>query len=170
SRRSRAYVFRWIYAGWLVLQVFGYALYYAMSSMMLPASAYAVPTIAGWFVETFVVQQLILLLLATPVLTAGAVTDEKTRGTLQYLLTTDLPSWHIVVGKLLGRVTQVGLLVLTGLPLVCFLGVFCGVEPLSLLALLLVSVMPIFALGCASLLASVWSRQTRDAVLGLYVV
>jgi ABC-type transport system involved in multi-copper enzyme maturation permease subunit len=170
SRRSRAYVFRWIYAGWLVLQVFGYYFSFAMSSMFLPAKVYATPTVASWFVETFVVQQLILLVLATPVFAAGAITDEKTRGTLQYLLTTDTLSWHIVVGKLLGRVTQVALLALTGLPLVCFLGVFTGVEPLSLLALILVTVAPMFALGAASLLASVWSRQTRDAVLGFYVV
>jgi ABC-type transport system involved in multi-copper enzyme maturation permease subunit len=170
SRRSRAYVFRWLYAGWLVLQVLGYYFYFAMASITLPDNVYATPTVASWFVETFVVQQLILLLLATPVFTAGALTDEKTRGTLQYLLTTDLLSWDIVAGKLLGRLAQVGLLVLTGLPLVCFLGVFCGVEPLALVALLLVSVMPLFALGAASILASVWSRQTRDAVLGLYVV
>jgi ABC-type transport system involved in multi-copper enzyme maturation permease subunit len=170
SRRSRQYIFRWIYAGWLIAQVLYFYFYDAMSRIV-PTSGmpnYATPVVAGWFVQTFVVQQLILLILITPVLTAGAVTDEKTRGTLQYLLTTDLFSWHIILGKLLGRLAQVGILALTGLPLFCFLGTFAGVQPLALLCMVAVTVLPLLALGSASILASVWCRQTRDAVLGLY--
>src|SRR5438045_1918543 len=92
SRRSRQYIFRWLYAGWLVLQILYFWLYFLMSRIVpiSGAAQHDTPVVAGWFVETFVVQQLILLVLITPVLTAGAVTDEKTRGTLQYLLTTDL--------------------------------------------------------------------------------
>jgi ABC-type transport system involved in multi-copper enzyme maturation permease subunit len=170
SRRSRAYVFRWIYAGWLVLQVFWFLLQFGMTGLVMGSKNYATSVVSGWFAETFVVQQLILMLLATPVLTAGAITDEKTRGTLQYLLTTDLASWHIILGKLLGRVAQVGLIALAGLPLFCFLGAFAGVEPVTLVGVFLVTVVPLLALGSISLLASVWSRQTRDAVLGLYAV
>lgn len=170
SRRSRAYVFRWIYAGWLVLQVGWFLLQYGMTGLVMGSKSYATAVVSAWFAETFVVQQLVLMLLATPVLTAGAITDEKTRGTLQYLLTTDLASWHIVLGKLLGRVAQVALIALAGLPLFCFLGAFAGVEPWTLVGVFLVTVMPLFALGAVSLLASVWSRQTRDAVLGLYAV
>src|SRR5262245_55709689 len=115
SRRSRQYIFRWLYAGWLILQIFYFYLYAAMTRIV-PVSGrplYSTPVVAEQFVQTFVVQQFILLVLITPVLTAGAVTDEKTRGTLQYLLTTDLLSWHIVLGKLLGRLAQVGILALT---------------------------------------------------------
>jgi hypothetical protein len=72
--------------------------------------------------------------------------------------------------QLLGRVAQVALLVLTGLPVLCFIGVFGGLEMLPLFALLLVTTMAVVALGSASMLASVWSRHTRDAVLGLYAV
>jgi ABC-type transport system involved in multi-copper enzyme maturation permease subunit len=174
SRRSKAYIFRWIYAGWLVLQVMWFLLQYGMSSVAASFTGApetpATGTVAIWFCETFVFQQLILLLLAVPVLAAGAITDEKTRGTLQYLMTTDVQPWHIVLGKLLGRVAQVGLIALAGVPLFCFLGAFAGVEPVTLIGVFLVAVMPLFALAAASLLSSVWSRQTRDAVLGLYVV
>lgn len=175
GRRSRAYVLRWIYAGWLSVQLAALYLMYLIS-YWTSQTFNGVPDsdltgqFAGGYVQTFVMQQMILLLLAVPVFTAGAITDEKTRGTLQYLMTTDLWSWHLVVGKLLGRVAQVTLLMMTGLPVVCFMGVFGGLEPLPLLALLLVTSMAIFALGSVSLLASVWSRHTRDAVLGLYVV
>lgn len=177
SRRSKAYYLRWVYAGWLVIQLaalyFMYLLQYWTSQAVFGGGtpdSNLHGEFASGFVQTFVVQQMILMLLAVPVFTAGAITDEKTRGTLQYLLTTDLWSWHLIVGKLLGRVAQVALLVLTGLPVLCFIGVFGGLEPLPLFALLLVTAMAVVALGAVSMLASVWSRHTRDAVLGLYAV
>src|SRR5204863_9010318 len=120
--------------------------------------------------ETFTTQHFLLLLLATPALMAGAVTDEKARGTLQYLVTTDLRPWEILLGKLLGRSAQVGLLALTGLPVLCFYGVFGGLDLAMLLSAAAASLLLVFALGSASLLASVWCRHTRDAVLAVAAV
>ena len=64
SRRSRAYIFRWIYAGWLVAQVLWFWMQYGMTVLATGTQAYATPTVAEWFVETFVIQQLILMALA----------------------------------------------------------------------------------------------------------
>ena len=114
------------------------------------------------------IQQLLLVLLATPAFTAGAITDEKTRGTLQHMLTAHLTAGEIILGKLLGRMAQVAMLALVGLPALCFIGVFGGLHPLLLLVVLASTLVPMFAIGAASLLASVWCRQTRDAVLILY--
>jgi ABC-type transport system involved in multi-copper enzyme maturation permease subunit len=182
SRRSRLYLFRWIYAGWLAFLVFfGYFDCKAEERSRLTGRNVAsttfflerasMPEVVGqWFAETFVVQQMILLALATPAFVAGAVTDEKRRGTLQYLLTTDLESRHILLGKLFARVAQVALVALAGLPLFALLAGFGGVEPATLLAIGIALVVPLFALASATLLASVWCRQTRDAVLALYVL
>src|SRR5262249_18733007 len=157
SRRSRAYIFRWVYAGWLLLQVGWFYLYWFFSTLVpwYDGPGYATPLVAAWFVEMFLFQQLILLQIATPILVAGAATEETSRGTLQSLLTTDLDSWHIVVGKMLGRMTQVVFLMLTGLPLFCFFGVFAGLEPWTLLAAALTTLLPLLALSAASMLASV---------------
>jgi ABC-type transport system involved in multi-copper enzyme maturation permease subunit len=182
GRRNRLYVFRWFYAAWLVAQVFyfwfqfqgeDYARRAALYSQSLNASvneASAPEVVGARFAESFVAQQMLFLVLVVPAFVAGAVTDEKRRGTLQYLLTSDLEARHIVLGKLLGRVAQVALLGLAGLPLFALLAGFGGVEPLTLLFAALVLLMPLFALAAAALLASVWCRQTRDAVLGLYAV
>src|SRR5439155_26033523 len=94
----------------------------------------------------------------------------KVTGTLQYLLTTDLATWDIILGKWIARVTQVCVLYLTSLPMFCFVGVLGGLELTTLLGLGPVSLLAALAVGAASLLASVWSRQTRDAVLGLFLV
>lgn len=172
SRRSRGYIFRWIYAGWLICEVLVLAISQAGGGFFFGQSRRGplTPMVGEAFTELFLWQQLILMLLATPVFVAGGITDEKSRGTLQYLLTADLNSWQIVLGKLLGRVTEVAVLVLTGLPLLCFFGVFAGVDLRLLLVVAAITVVPMLAIGAASLLASVWSRQTRDAVLGLFVV
>ena len=173
GRRGRQMIFRWIYAGWLVLQLsFLWFIYWVQYQATvrggLTGDFNATSRFATGFVEMFVVQQLILTLLITPAFAAGAITDEKTRGTLQYMLTAHLTAGEIVIGKLLGQMAQVGLLIIAGLPVLCFIGVFGGLHPAMMLAVFLVTVAPVFALGAASLLASVWARQTRDAVLSLY--
>jgi ABC-type transport system involved in multi-copper enzyme maturation permease subunit len=182
SRRSRLYLFRWVYAAWLMVLVFyGYFQYKVEEQSRLARrnvsgttsflDRASTPEIVGqWFAETFVAQQMILLVLATPAFVAGAITDEKRRGTLQYLLTTDLEARHILLGKLLGRVAQVALVSAAGLPLFALLAGFGGVQPATLLAVGIALLVPLFALASASLLASVWCRQTRDAVLALYVL
>jgi ABC-type transport system involved in multi-copper enzyme maturation permease subunit len=177
SRRSRQHLFRRIYTGWLAAQLLFFYFLYLVNANVIGSrifggaiNPYAASDFATSFVGKLVYQQLLLLLLATPAFTAGAITDEKASGTLQYLLAADLTSWEIVLGKLLGRTAQVAVLALAALPLLCFIGIFGGLNLILVIALLAVSVAPMFALGAASLLASVWSRQTRDAVLGVYFV
>jgi ABC-type transport system involved in multi-copper enzyme maturation permease subunit len=170
GRRGRQYILRWVYAGWLILQILYFYMDSGFWSLISGVTTPVLAEVASRFVHVFVVQQLILLVLVTPAFAAGAITDEKTRGTLQYLLTTDLNSTHIILGKLLGRTAQVAILAMTGLPMLCFVGVFGGLETASLLAALGVTVMPLLAFGAATMLASVWCKQTRDAVIGLYII
>jgi ABC-type transport system involved in multi-copper enzyme maturation permease subunit len=177
SRRSRQHLFRRIYTGWLVVQLLLFYFLYLIEANLIGKWMFqgAVnPTAATDFASSLIgkltYQQFILLLLATPAFTAGAITDEKASGTLQYLLAADLTAWEIILGKLIGRASQVGLLALASLPVLCFIGVFGGVSLLFVTTFVAVTVAPLFALGAASLLASVWSKQTRDAVLGVYVV
>jgi ABC-type transport system involved in multi-copper enzyme maturation permease subunit len=172
SRRSQPYLFRWLFAGWLVLQLSGYLLLAGLIGRTAGPAAHwdhaRFAADARAYAELYVTQLLVLLILATPALAAGAISDEKTSGTLQYLLTADLSASEIVVGKLLGRCYQVLLLALTGLPLLCFFGGMGGVDPGTLLILGVAVAALVFALAGASLLASVLCRHTRDAVLCFY--
>jgi ABC-type transport system involved in multi-copper enzyme maturation permease subunit len=166
GRRGWQHYLRWIYASWLVTQI-GYFAFITSVNFFRPRNSYLTSEVAGQFIPVFFVQQFILLLLAVPTLTAGAITDEKTRGTLQYLLTTQMQSRDLIVGKLLARAVQAIVLFLTGLPLLCFFGAVGGVDLLLLLGLLTQMLVVSLALAAVTLLASVWSRQTRDAVLAL---
>lgn len=165
TRRPRYRIACRVYAGWLVLQLSALFLrYYGEADIVSPV------VFVDHYIATFLTQQYFLMLLGMPVLVAGAITEEKSRGTLQYLLTTDLSSASIVVGKLLAGMVQGGIVLLMGLPILCFLAP-CGAFDLPRLGLLVVATLaPLFAWSAASILVSVWSRQTRRAILALYLL
>jgi ABC-type transport system involved in multi-copper enzyme maturation permease subunit len=172
TRRNRVRIFRYCYALWILIApllfVLADLIWLLARRQELPSSF--VNDATAWFVQFLVGQNYLILLLAAPVLTAGAITDEKWSGTLQYLLVTELFSWEILVGKLFARMYQVLLLALTPVPWICFLGVFGGIDPQTLLMIAVTSVVLAFSLGCMSLLASVLCRNTRDAILGFFTV
>jgi ABC-type Na+ efflux pump permease subunit len=113
-------------------------------------------------------QQLVLILLFTPAVTAGALGQEKERGTLAALLGTELSSREIVTGKLLGRLAVLGQTGLVGLPVLVFLACLSDVGVGRLLLALAQATVLSFALAGVSLLCSVWTRRTSDAILACY--
>ena len=64
----------------------------------------------------------------TPAFTAAAITDEKERKTLDFLLVTDLSTREIVFGKLAARAGALFTLVLAGLPILSLIQFFGGIE------------------------------------------
>jgi ABC-type transport system involved in multi-copper enzyme maturation permease subunit len=168
SRRGKQYVFRYIYAGWLLFLTVCVSLAYGVH--LMTRGYELVPPFSDNFLSVLLVQHFFLLILATPAYVAGAITDEKTQGTLQYLMTADLTPSEIVLGKFFGRLAQVAMLALVGLPVIAFCGVFGGLDPFRAFALACYSAFVLIAIGSASMLASVLTRTTREAVLGLYSV
>src|SRR6266849_10494589 len=119
-RRGRWNAFRRLYGGWWLLQ---FAVMYVLIWQCETdgASGTVLGPLLNLCFQIVVAQQFVFLVLATPAAVAGAITDEKSQGTLQHLLTADLSSWEIVMGKFLGRMAQVGLMALVGWPVICFL-------------------------------------------------
>src|SRR5688572_15752162 len=127
GRRNRLHVLRWLYAGLLIVELLGLFGHFASEEWPRAAAtrrmgevyngASAPEVVGERFAVLFVRQQMIILLLIVPAFVAGAITDEKRSGTLQYLALTDLESRHVILGKLLARVGQVGLVMIAGLPL-----------------------------------------------------
>jgi ABC-type transport system involved in multi-copper enzyme maturation permease subunit len=175
ARRSKLHVIRWFYAGWLIAQVgYYYFIAFAITNARQSLDSTVVPggnssIVGGLFTETFVLQQMLFIVLATPAFVAGAITDEKRRGTLQYLLCTDLDARHIVLGKLFGRIAQLFLVALAGLPIFAFFAALGGVPPLTMAVAVVVLIFPTFAVASVTMLASVLCKQTRNAVLAVYI-
>src|SRR5262249_13385901 len=151
----------WLFAAWLVCQVwFLYGRFTeeeqdrqvaaaARGNFALPERS-ATPVVAHNFVRLYLVQQIFLLVLAAPAFAAGAVTDEKRRGTLEPLLTTALDARQVILGKLLGRSAQVASVALVGLPLFALCAGLAGLPPLAVLTSVVVQALPLMGLAAAA--------------------
>jgi ABC-type transport system involved in multi-copper enzyme maturation permease subunit len=175
GRRGRFHVLRWLYAAWLIAQLVyiydqTHAPQYAGRGAVRPSPTKAAGDFSRGFRDLVLGQQFVLVVLVTPAFVAGAITDEKTRGTLQGLLTAHVTPADVVLGKLFARCAQVGTLGLVPLPLLAFVGPAAGIPPEFLVILVGVTAVVLFGLGGLSLLASVWFRQTRTAVMLTYLV
>src|SRR5205807_2274081 len=89
---------------------------------------------------------------------------------LHYLLTSELTSAEIVLGKLAARLLQVLVLVALGLPVVCLIGLFGGVDYRVLVLSYAGTLTTIYFLATASILVSVAARRPREAISLLYIL
>ncbi len=114
--------------------------------------------------------QLALIILAAPAATAGAVSQDRTRGGLLHLLITDLSDAEIVLGKLFARLAPVLALVACGLPVPGIVALLGGIDPTALVGAYLVTAGSA-VLGCTiALTLSVWAERPSEALLATYLV
>jgi ABC-type transport system involved in multi-copper enzyme maturation permease subunit len=168
SRRMRTYLARAAYLlallailGILYLNVWPYA----QAARLLPSQ---VARVAAVFCYTFLIAQYVLMVLATPAFTAGAVAEERQKKTIQFLLITDLRNHEIVLGKLASRMAHLGLLLLAGLPVLGLLELLGGVDPHLVLACFAGTAVTMASAAGLSILASVVARPARAAVILAY--
>src|SRR5207253_8953302 len=108
-------------------------------------------TTLAYFAERIVLTLLVLqagaVLALTPAYVAGAIAEEKERGTLELLCTTQLRSHEIVLGKLFARLVHLTGLLLTGLPILCLALFWGGVDPHLVLAAFAVTGLTLLSIG-----------------------
>ncbi len=121
-------------------------------------------------VRRILIGQVVTIVLLTPAMVAGAIAEERQRRTLHYLMTSDLNSLEIVLGKLLARVWSIGLFVMMTLPVLSTMLLYGGVGLNEILVGEALSIALLLFLASFSMLISVWSRRSRDAVLGTYLL
>src|SRR5205085_184618 len=127
-RRRRYYWLRVLYAAFLALLLCWYFAVREREYRGKMSSQNAADLAEGFF-YTFLLVQFIVLTLLTPAYTAGAVAEEKERRTLDFLLATDLRNSEIILSKLLARLANLSMLLLTGLPIVGLLQFLGGIDP-----------------------------------------
>jgi ABC-type transport system involved in multi-copper enzyme maturation permease subunit len=121
------------------------------------------------FALRFLFMQLCAVVLLTPAYAAGVIAQEKDRKTLDFLLAADLTSREILLGKLTARLAHLGLLLLTGLPILSLTQFWGGVDPNLILAGFAVSGLTLLSLAGLSALNSVYARKPWDAIVLSYV-
>jgi ABC-type transport system involved in multi-copper enzyme maturation permease subunit len=184
GRRSRFFLLRCLYAVALLLVLYwAYEQFlqslntrwmwaarfnpYASQTSRLDAADMA--RLAEGFFSTFMAVQFAAVLLLTPAYTAGAISEEKDRRTLEFLLATDLNNREIILSKLLARVANLTLLILTGLPILSLTQFLGGVDPNLVLAGFTATALTMLSLASFSILCSVYVRKPRDAILLTYL-
>ncbi|MBX7105155.1 MAG: ABC transporter permease [Gemmataceae bacterium] len=174
GRDRRVHYARWAIAIWLVVVLyFRHAAYYAdwiVLSARGEFRAGATADFACRLVDYLIAQQTILLVLIVPAFAAGAVTDEKVRGTLEALFLAHLSPVSVILGKLIARVAQGFVWSLASWPVIALVGLPGGVTPVFFLALAVTTLLLLAGICAVSLLCSVWTRTTRDAVVISYGV
>ena len=127
-----------------------------------------VASFTEYFVRSFMYLELFVVIVLTPILVVGGITDEVQRRTMTYLLTTDLTNWEILGGKTLGRLIHLAGVLATGLPVVGLMQFFGGVDGRVILASSLVLFGTALSLGGISLWLAVVHRAFWPAAWRAY--
>lgn len=116
------------------------------------------------------VLQLALIVFITPGLTAGVISSERERQTLNILLTTSQSSLSIIVGKLVSSVAYLLLLIIASLPLYSIVFLYGGISPIELLTVFGLNVFTILVFGSIGVMFSTFIRKTIAAMVTTYGV
>ncbi len=114
--------------------------------------------------------QLALILFMTPGLTAGVISGERERQTLNMLLTTKQSSASIIVGKLLSSLSFLLLIIVASLPLYSITFLFGGVAPGTILATFGIYLVTILTIGSLGVMFSTLIRKTIVSMITTYGV
>jgi ABC-type transport system involved in multi-copper enzyme maturation permease subunit len=169
-RGRRAFVILTLYL--LFLAGFGWAWEliaektYANSTSLLGGSAAFASALVGQeiFGALLIVETLLVVFLA-PAFTAGAISLEREKQTLDMLSATPISSLSIVIGKLLSALTYVFILIVASIPLTALVFVFGGVGPDEVLRGYLVLIASAIGLGSLGLFISALMQRTQGATV-----
>ena len=103
-----------------------------------------------------------------PALTAGSITGERERKTLELVFTTPMSAEAIVLGKLCAALSSVLLIALSGLPVFLLVLLFGGVRIREVAALLFLLAVSAFLEGALGIFFSSVSRSTATAMAAAY--
>jgi ABC-type transport system involved in multi-copper enzyme maturation permease subunit len=116
----------------------------------------------GIFASVLMLETLVVVFLAT-MATAGSISLEREKQTLEMLAATPITSFAIVLGKLLSALIYVWLLIAASIPLTAIVFVFGGVAPDDLVRGYLVLIVTALGFGALGLFCSSLVKRTQAA-------
>jgi ABC-type transport system involved in multi-copper enzyme maturation permease subunit len=129
------------------------------------------PTRLGtWLFSSLAMGSLVLLAFITPALTAGAISGERERRTLDLLLITRASPMGLVAGKLVGSLAYVVFLIIASLPGFALVYLFGGVPIQYLVMAIAVVLTTAVAHAALGLLMSALIKRTVLATVASYFV
>ena len=127
------------------------------------------PTNYGQQLFTFLILfQVALLAFITPALTAGSISGERERQTIDLLFVTPIRPFSIIWGKLLASLSFVVLLLVISVPIFSLVFLFGGIELDQMLYSFVVTAMTALTLGFIGVAFSTLFRRTLVATVAAY--
>jgi ABC-type transport system involved in multi-copper enzyme maturation permease subunit len=138
------------------------------------SSAYAGASIGQGIFAALLMLEMLQVAFLAPAATAGAISLEREKQTLELLVVTPISSIAIVLGKLLSALVYVWLLIAASLPLTAVVFVYGGVAPDDVLRGYVVLIVTALGLGSFGLFCSSLVKRTQAAtaitIFGVLVV
>lgn len=121
--------------------------------------------------ELFMLLSLIqytMLSFVTPGLTAGVISSEREKQTLNILLTTNLSTTKIIIGKWLSSLSFMILLIIASMPLYSIVFLYGGISPLQLALVFGIYIISMLSIGSVGVLFSTMVKKTGVATILTY--
>ena len=112
--------------------------------------------------------EFLLMLFIMPALTAGSISGEKERGTLDLMLTTRLTPAGIVAGKMMSALSGMFIVILSGLPIMMLAFIYGGASAGDVVLLAVCLLASAFLSAAAGVFASAAFRKTAAAAAVAY--
>jgi len=112
--------------------------------------------------------QMGLVIFITPGLTAGAISAEREKQTLNMLLLTTQSSTSIILGKLLSSVAYLGLLLVAALPIYSIVFIYGGISPTQFITVFFFYFVTMIALGSVGIYFSTVLKKTITSMISTY--
>jgi ABC-type transport system involved in multi-copper enzyme maturation permease subunit len=169
ARRKRYYVNRVLYGAVLLFTLF--IVWESHSWEFRTRGTLSIATMARMAKELFAAVsgvQYGAVFLLVPVFVCGVIAEERERGTLELLFTTNLKDREIVFGKLASRVAMLLLLILTALPTFSLIMFFGGIEPGAVWRVLACTLLAVAYTGAHAIYFSAATKSTVGALVRTY--
>jgi ABC-type transport system involved in multi-copper enzyme maturation permease subunit len=161
-RRKSHYATRAALVG--LLLVLGITLWQAMVGFDRDAELGQTARFGQLVFQISVYVELVLAMFFAALSAASAVSQEKDRRTFILLLLTDMSDFEIVLGKLLGALLPITVLLLTGVPVFSLFLLLGGIDPSQVIQAAVVLLATAYAAGSLGGLVALWRERTFEAL------
>ena len=114
--------------------------------------------------------EFVMLLFLVPAMTAGSISGERERRTLNLLLTTKMTAGDVVIGKLAANLSTILLLIVSSFPILALVFIYGGITILDAALLLLCYVTTAFLTGSIGVFCSAYFRKSTIATVASYCI
>jgi ABC-type transport system involved in multi-copper enzyme maturation permease subunit len=161
-RRDWTYLIRSVYAGLLLLLVVTAWLVVSGTQLITDPGDFA--RFGAMLFQFLAPVQLVLSIFFAATLAAGAVGQEKERGTLLLLLLTRMSNSELVLGKLFASLLNILMMLAVSIPVFMAVAMLGGVSYYQIVRVLLVTLFSMLACGSLGSCVALWRDKTFQAI------